>query len=350
MSFNVWAVVPAHNEEKGIEATIRSLMAQTLVPNVLVVADNCSDGTVEIVEGLMSEFPTLHLFVSVNNSAKKAGALNQGIGTLPEDTEFVFVMDADTVLDEHVIQEGVVYLRKRERVGAVCTRAGILDPTDGTKPLFWRLQRLEYAGFDSERIETQNNLKVIHGMAAMYRAAALRQLYAVRGMYYDQNNLVEDYELTVSLKELGWQTSVNLAMEAWTELPMKVGEWWVQRLRWLRGGVDTLRQHGWNSTTRGEILSHWLFIFLISFQIIMLAGLVITVVTGGEWRFNVLVVVILGAGYLDSLYRLKYAKEKDALDVLIRLAFIFEFVYLWMLIAAMIYSYWLSFRNKQQSW
>jgi len=46
-------LVPAHNEEKGIEATLRSLYALAYPPElyrVVVIADNCSDSTAAVVE------------------------------------------------------------------------------------------------------------------------------------------------------------------------------------------------------------------------------------------------------------------------------------------------------------
>ncbi|MEU1881588.1 glycosyltransferase [Streptosporangium sp. NPDC020072] len=48
---NLWVVVPAYNEARGIEATLRALDAQDDRDFTLVVVDNAStDGTAEIVE------------------------------------------------------------------------------------------------------------------------------------------------------------------------------------------------------------------------------------------------------------------------------------------------------------
>src|SRR5680860_1100606 len=41
-------LIPAHNEERHIEATVRSVQAQSHAPErVIVLADNCTDGTVD---------------------------------------------------------------------------------------------------------------------------------------------------------------------------------------------------------------------------------------------------------------------------------------------------------------
>jgi len=48
----VVALVPAHNEEASIGLALDSLAAQTRRPDlVIVIADNCTDGTVAVVQG-----------------------------------------------------------------------------------------------------------------------------------------------------------------------------------------------------------------------------------------------------------------------------------------------------------
>src|SRR5262245_49130427 len=74
----VVALIPAHNEEDQIEQAIRSLHEQSSTPDVLVVvADNCTDGTARVAEAAGA-----YVFESVGNRHKKAGALNQVLGLL----------------------------------------------------------------------------------------------------------------------------------------------------------------------------------------------------------------------------------------------------------------------------
>ena len=69
----VVCLVPAHNEEEQIAATIESLLAQTIPVKIIVSADNCTDRTVEIARS----YPGVIVRQTVENSHKKAGALNQ---------------------------------------------------------------------------------------------------------------------------------------------------------------------------------------------------------------------------------------------------------------------------------
>ena len=71
------ALIPAHNEEDGIETTVRSLWAQTIVPDrVIVMADNCTDRTVELARAAGAEVEE-----TVDNTAKKAGPSTRAYGT-----------------------------------------------------------------------------------------------------------------------------------------------------------------------------------------------------------------------------------------------------------------------------
>jgi hypothetical protein len=91
-------LVPAHDEEAGIEDTVRHLVAQ-LEPGdrVLVIADNCSDRTAELARGAGAEVierrdPERH---------GKGYALSFGVESLAgAPPEVVVVMDADCRLAE----------------------------------------------------------------------------------------------------------------------------------------------------------------------------------------------------------------------------------------------------------
>ena len=57
---NVIALVPAHNEEEQISATLDSLLAQTIpLDKILVILDNCTDSTEQIVAGCSTRFPVV---------------------------------------------------------------------------------------------------------------------------------------------------------------------------------------------------------------------------------------------------------------------------------------------------
>ena len=55
---NYYIVIPAHNEEALIALTLDSLISQTVLPKkIVVVNDNSTDKTPEIVSEFASKYP-----------------------------------------------------------------------------------------------------------------------------------------------------------------------------------------------------------------------------------------------------------------------------------------------------
>jgi GT2 family glycosyltransferase len=97
-------VVPAHNEEGGIGATVASLLAvdwpRDLV-DIIVVADNCSDGTATVARAAGA-----NVLVRENKELRGKGyALELGFAHVLQETraDAVVVVDADTVVSENLL-------------------------------------------------------------------------------------------------------------------------------------------------------------------------------------------------------------------------------------------------------
>jgi cellulose synthase/poly-beta-1,6-N-acetylglucosamine synthase-like glycosyltransferase len=347
---NIWAIVPAHNEGSIIAGTIRDLVSQTLTVTILVVLDNCTDNTLDVVKNLIPYYPNLYFFVTKENRKKKAGAINQALKNLSNNggIDALLIMDADTRIDKHAVEFGWNKLNSNSKLAAVCSKAGVLPFPCQEKNLFrhflYELQRLEYSEFDAQRVETFGNIKVVHGMAALHRWTALKKVGG-----FDEDNLVEDYELTIKYKEAGYNVTAELSMKAWTELPLSLKEWWKQRLRWNRGGLDTLKDHGWNNITRRYILQHyWMNIFM-AFQWVFFAAFV-TMLIQREFSMHGLVLILTAVSILASLYRLKYLERISFIDILFRVSLIPEVFYEFMISINLYHSYFLFFSKKEQSW
>lgn len=97
-------VIPAHNEAQYIGLTLESLVNQTYLPyKVIVVNDNSTDNTAEIVE----EFCQKHTYISLINNVSEAEhlpgskvirAFQVGFDTLGKDYDIVVKLDADLIL------------------------------------------------------------------------------------------------------------------------------------------------------------------------------------------------------------------------------------------------------------
>ncbi|NYI60850.1 glycosyltransferase family 2 protein [Cellulomonas soli] len=243
----VAALIPAHDEEYSLPATIASLKAQSHPPErIVVIADNCTDGTVEVARRAGVE-----VVETVANTRKKAGALNQVLArVLPElgDNDTVLVMDADTMLDAGFLETAVARMSADRALMAL---GGLFYGEEGAGVL-GQFQRNEYIRYAREMRRRDGRVLVLTGTASLFRPAALRAVADGRGTrlpgtfgdVYDTAALTEDNELTLALKSLGALmtsppqcTVVTEVMPTWRTL-------WAQRLRWQRGALENLGAYG----------------------------------------------------------------------------------------------------------
>ena len=250
----VTVLIPAHNEEASLPATLASLQVQSLRPSrVIVVADNCTDATVDLARAAGVE-----VFESVGNTDKKAGALNQALAVLLStddsvstplgDNDVVMVMDADTVLNDGFLEAAAARFTGDRALMAV---GGLFYGEDG-EGLLGQFQRNEYHRYAREVRRRRGRPFVLTGTASLFRPRALRTVAESRGRsipgrhgdVYDTTALTEDNELTIALKSLGGLmvspaqcTVVTEVMPSWRTL-------WAQRLRWQRGALENLGAYG----------------------------------------------------------------------------------------------------------
>jgi biofilm PGA synthesis N-glycosyltransferase PgaC len=248
----VVALLPAHNEEASLAATVASLQQQTRRPDrVIVIADRCDDGTVVLARRLGCE-----VFETVDNRDKKAGALNQALSrVLPDlhDGDYVLVVDADSILCPTWLADAVRDLQDPALggvSGAYVARRG--------RRIVTLLQRIEYAQ-ERRRISRHGGVvNVLSGASALFPVAVLREVARERnrtlpgtaGQYYDQANLTEDFEITLALKQLGYQARSYRHLHVVTEVMETWGDLFRQRLRWQRGTIETLATYGLSRLTR----------------------------------------------------------------------------------------------------
>jgi cellulose synthase/poly-beta-1,6-N-acetylglucosamine synthase-like glycosyltransferase len=256
------ALIPAYNEEGGIEATLRSLLTQTVRPDrLIVVADNCTDDTAAVVARFASGSPVaVRTLVTVDNAAKKAGALNQALHQqlrVLRDDDLILVMDADSALDSRWIETALVDLRN-PTVGAV---GGVFygRPGDG---MIGQFQRNEYQRYAREIGRSKARAKVLTGTATMFSARVARLVRLARGntlpgtsgQVYDTAALTEDNELTLALKTLGYRCVSPRECRVTTELMPTWRDLWWQRMRWQRGALENLRHYGLTRVTAPYVL------------------------------------------------------------------------------------------------
>jgi cellulose synthase/poly-beta-1,6-N-acetylglucosamine synthase-like glycosyltransferase/peptidoglycan/xylan/chitin deacetylase (PgdA/CDA1 family) len=230
-------IVPAYNEEVGIERAVRSL-ASSDYPDfeVVVVDDGSVDRTAEIVGGL--ELPNVRLVRQDNGG--KAAALNTGIEMT--DSEIVVMVDGDTLFEPDT-------LRSLMRPLADDTVAAVAGNTKvgNRSGLLGRWQHIEYViGFNLDRrmYEVLQCTPTVPGAVGAFRRDALEEVGGV-----PPDTLAEDTDLTLALGRTGRRVVYAENARAWTEAPSTMSALWRQRYRWSFGTMQAVWKH------RGAIVS-----------------------------------------------------------------------------------------------
>jgi cellulose synthase/poly-beta-1,6-N-acetylglucosamine synthase-like glycosyltransferase/peptidoglycan/xylan/chitin deacetylase (PgdA/CDA1 family) len=235
---SVSVIVPAYNEQVGIERAIRSLLASEYPDlEVVVVDDGSTDSTASIVADVAAD----RLQLVRQDNAGKASALNTGVGF--SRGEVVVMVDGDTVFEPETIRTLVLPFAD-ERVGAVAgnTKVG------NRGGLLGRWQHIEYVvGFNLDRrmYEVLQCTPTVPGAIGAFRRDALVEVGGVSG-----DTLAEDTDLTLAIGRTGRRVVYAEEARAWTEAPSTLSGLWRQRYRWSYGTMQAVWKHRAAITSR----------------------------------------------------------------------------------------------------
>lgn len=224
-------IVPAFNEEVGIEACVRSLCSSDYPQfEVIVVDDGSLDATASVVKALALSGVRL---IRQDNAGKPA-AINRGIAAARYDV--LVMVDGDTVFERDTLRALVAPLADPS-VGAVSGNAKV----GNRRGLLGRWQHLEYViGFNLDRrmFDVLGCMPTVPGAVGAFR----RQALAAVGNVSD-DTLAEDTDLTMALCRAGWRVVYAPHARAWTETPATLGQLWRQRHRWCYGTLQSIWKH-----------------------------------------------------------------------------------------------------------
>jgi cellulose synthase/poly-beta-1,6-N-acetylglucosamine synthase-like glycosyltransferase len=229
--FRTTVLIPAHDEGSGILATLADVRAQ-LGPhdNVLVVADNCTDETAEIVKAA-----GVDVAIRVDPTRRGKGyALEFGVRHLAiNPPDVVVVLDADCRLGEgallrlsgHAMQKGrpaqCLYLMLAPENAGAGNKVSVFA---------WRVKNwirplgLRLFGLPTQLFGT--------GMAFPFNLVLERDL--------GNSRLAEDTAVGMSLAAAGYPPYFVSEAKVYSHFPVSQAGSEQQRLRWEKGHIDNI--------------------------------------------------------------------------------------------------------------
>jgi len=277
-------LICARNEENVIGLLIDSIRDQNYpgeLIDIFVIADNCSEGdrTAELARSKGA-----HVVERYNDEfIGKGYALNYLIDSITEngarwEYDGYFIIDSDNLLDKNFIHEMNKAIAAGNRV-ATCYRnsKNYGDNWLSAAYALWFLRESRYL----------NNSRQILGGCAQCSGTGFvihrDLLREIRGWQYF--TLTEDVEFTFAMAARNEKIAYCHNAILYDEQPVKFGESWRQRIRWVKGYFQAYWKHGWSlfkgflggrlicydmlaNTFMGAIITVGLFVFYIVMVII----------------------------------------------------------------------------------
>src|SRR5580658_2977513 len=233
----VAVLIPAYNEEKVIERTVRAALNSNY-PNlrVIVIDDGSRDRTLEVARRAFErEEAAGRVIILTKANSGKAEALNYGIEHIG-DAELFVGIDADTVIASDAISRLVPHFIN-PKVGAIAGNAKV-----GNRVNLWtRWQALEYItsqNFERRALDVLGAVSVVPGAIGAWRVSAVREAGG-----YHVDTVAEDADLTMALLRRGYRVEYEDMALAFTEAPTNANGLMRQRFRWSFGILQAVYKH-----------------------------------------------------------------------------------------------------------
>lgn len=229
-------IVPAYNEGATIEETVRSLQRQTVLPQEIIVVDDCSSDDTAYKAGKLG----VTVLRPPQNTGSKAGAQNFALERVS--TAFTMAVDADTTLAPDAVEK----LLKALEAPGVCAACGYVVPRY-VKTMWERGRYIEYLFAFSFYKEIQDYYEkplISSGCFSVYRTDVLK-----RNGGWSTRTLAEDMDLTWSFYRQGY--GVRFVPEACC-FPVEPHDYQFMRKqlkRWSHGFMQNVRLH-WDHIMR----------------------------------------------------------------------------------------------------
>jgi len=228
----VSVLIPCFNEEENAEETMTHALALDYPEfEVIAINDGSKDGTGAVLERLAAVHPKLRVIHLAENQGK---AVALRTGALLARHEILVCIDGDALLDRHAAHWLVRHFVEKPGVAAVTGNPRIRNRST----ILGRVQVGEFScivGTIKRAQKTFGRIFTVSGVITAFRRSAVHQVN-----YWSTEVLTEDIDITWKLYRAGWDVLFEPRAITWILMPETLRGLWKQRLRWAKGGAQTL--------------------------------------------------------------------------------------------------------------
>ena len=226
-------LIPAHNEEKVIGATIASMLKLNYPKDklrIIVINDGSTDSTKEIILGYAKQDRRVELFdVPKGEGGKgKSRALNLGVKRVTSD--IIAVYDADNTPEENSLRYMAAQLLLHKELGGVIGKFRTVNKNHNLLTKFINIETLSFQSMLQAGRWQMQNIATLPGTNFVMWTSLIHQLNG-----WDEEALTEDSELSIRIYEAGYKIKYIPYAITYEQEPQEWKVWIKQRMRWVRG-------------------------------------------------------------------------------------------------------------------
>jgi cellulose synthase/poly-beta-1,6-N-acetylglucosamine synthase-like glycosyltransferase len=226
-------LIPAHNEEKVIAATIESMLKLEYPKDklqIIVINDGSKDATKSIIEQYAVKDARVQLFDIPKGEGGKGKSRTLNLGIKQAKGDVIAIYDADNTPDKDSLRYLVAQLLLHKELGAVI---GKFRTVNKNATLLTRFINIETLSFQSM---LQAGRWQMHGISTLPGTNFVMWHHIIKKLNgWDEEALTEDSELSIRIYEEGYKIKFIPYAITYEQEPQLWGTWIKQRMRWVRG-------------------------------------------------------------------------------------------------------------------
>lgn len=277
----VSVMVPAHNEALVIEKTVRSLLNLEYPEDkyeIIIINDNSSDNSAEILKKIQHENPSRNLNVintdNIIGGKGKSNALN--IGFNKSKGTFLAVYDGDNTPEKMALKYLIHTILQDGKLGAVIGKFRCINKQKNILTKFINIETLTFQWMAQAGRWQLLNLCTIPGTNFVIRRSIIEKMGG-----WDTKAITEDTEISFRLYRMGYKIKFIPLSVTWEQEPQTLKVWFKQRSRWAKGNVYVVVKNfkyiftKEGGSSRFDVLYYVMIYFFFLSSVIISDGLLI---------------------------------------------------------------------------
>lgn len=226
-------LIPAHNEEKVIEKTVRAMLALDYPPDrleIMVINDGSKDRTADILDALAAEDIRLRPYHVPKGEGGKGKSRALNLGRRQARGEVIAVYDADNQPEPGALKYLVAELTLHPEAAAALGKFRTINKDRNWLTSFINIETLSFQWMLQAGRWNAMRVATLPGTNFVVRQRMLETLDG-----WDEEALTEDSEMSLRIYQEGFFIKFVPYSVTWEQEPESWRVWLKQRTRWVRG-------------------------------------------------------------------------------------------------------------------